>query len=81
MSELQVAPVPLGNSGKSLCAEILVPLELAVVFMRSLRTLQAITHVVSENGREPNIKKIFATEVFNDRFQIDYFLCYQNLVF
>lgn len=81
MSELQVAPVPLGNTGKSLCAEILVPLELAVVFMRSLRTLQAITHVVSENGREPNIKKIFATEVFNDRSQIDYFLCYQNLVF
>lgn len=81
MSELQVAPVPLGNSGKSLCAEILVPLELAVVFMRSLRTLQAITHVVSENGREPNIKKIFATEVINDRSQIDYFLCYQNLVF
>lgn len=81
MSELQVAPVPLGNTGKSLCAEILVPLELAVVFMRSLRTLQAITHVVSENGREPNIKKIFATEVINDRSQIDYFLCYQNLVF
>lgn len=70
MSELQVALVPLGNSGKSLCAEILVPLELVVVFMRSLRALHVVTHVVSENGREPSIKKIFATEVFNDRSQI-----------
>lgn len=74
MSELQVALVPVGNSGwKNLCAEIFASLELKVIFMKAQflsRTSLIMTHVALENDKESSIKKILAIEVFNDRSQL-----------